>query len=131
MAVKKVKVSVARLLGVLLFIVLSQTTVLAHYPPSANQQDCGLISGDLFYSEYYSPPQGTPASVGTCSWVKTSNTVCAVRNFNGTNYNLYPYRFICNMPLDTNAYACVLALGFFGFFRIRLSKKIEEGGGIS
>jgi hypothetical protein len=102
-----------------LFLGISLSPVLAHDPPVNGKQDCGLIVDNVFYSEYYSPPQGTPATNGSCSWIRQSNVSCGRYNYNGTNYTLYPYKFICNLPFDNYTELGLLAFGVFGFYRLR------------
>ncbi len=86
--------------------------------PVNGQNDCGLIQGGIFYSDAYGPPAGTPAVSGSCSWVKMSNTVCAVRNYGGTNYDLYPHTYICSMPFDDHAFLLVVLSIVLGFYWI-------------
>jgi hypothetical protein len=93
--------------------------VFAHIPPTSGKTDCGTIQGGVFYSEYYSPPSGTPVSAGGCSWTQTSSSRCDVYNYGGQNYNLYPYKFICPMPFDTNSSIFLVTIGVLGFFRLK------------
>jgi len=71
--------------------------------PVNGQNDCGLIQGATFFSNAYPPPNGTPVTSGSCTWVRLNNTVCGTGNYGGTNYNLYPHRYVCSMPLDDYA----------------------------
>ncbi|TKC12935.1 hypothetical protein FA048_04775 [Pedobacter polaris] len=109
------KITVFTILLLGLFI----SSTFAHNPPTNGKQDCGIIMGNVFYSQYYSPPQGTPAVNGSCSWVKQSNNSCGSYNYNGTNYTLYPYKYICNVPLDDYTYVALFVIGIFGFFKLR------------
>ncbi|MGF1923575.1 MAG: hypothetical protein ACQUHE_05310 [Bacteroidia bacterium] len=106
-------------------------TVLAHNPPTCGQTDCGLIQGSTFYSAYYSPgnPNGTPVSAGGGIWTKTSNSSCGTYNYQGYNYTLYPYKFICALPLDTNNYLLVSGIGIFGFFKLRRRLEVVRKNG--
>jgi len=116
--VKKVKFIITWALGVLLIIIVSQFSASAHVPPVNGATDCGIIQDGLFYSDYYSPPAGTPAVNGSCSWVKQGSSICAVRNYGGTNYNLYNYKWICNVPLDSNIYILMFVIAIFGYFKL-------------
>ena len=115
----KSKFRASCLLIALIFTLTSQSSLAA--PPVNGQNDCGLIQGNTFYSDTYSPPNGTPATSGSCSWVRQSNNVCAVRNYDKTSYNLYPHTYICNMPFDDYVGILVGAVALLGFYSIRWS----------
>lgn len=95
-------------------------TVNAHVPPVAGATDCGAIVGSTFYSEYYDPPTGTPVSNSVCSWVKQGTRSCGSYCYNGVNYTLYNYKFICNAPLDSQIYVITIGLTLFAFLRKRV-----------
>jgi hypothetical protein len=116
--VKKIKFILVRILVVLSLTAGIQFSVLAHDPPYEGKMDCGIIQANLFYSDYYSPPTGTPASNGACSWVKQGTSSCGTRNYGGTNYTLYTYKWICNVPLDTNIYMLMMVVIGFGYFKL-------------
>jgi hypothetical protein len=120
--VKKIKFNIVWILVVLLLVIVNQFSALAHYPPSPGRQECGLVVGDTFYSDYYSPPEGTPAVNGSCMWVKMSTTKCARENYYGTYYDLYPYQWVCNMPLDSNVYFLMFGVVVFGYFKLNRTK---------
>ena len=93
---------------IVLFIFLSLSLLIdaSAAPPVNGQNDCGLIQSGVYYSDAY-PPPGMPATSGSCGWVKTSGTICATRNYGGTNYNLYPHTYICSLPIDNNIFLFV------------------------
>lgn len=105
-----------------LLFVFCSLLVNAHVPPVPGATDCGTIQGGVFYSEYYDPPQGTPVSSGACSWVKQGNSSCGNYRYNGVNYTLYTYKFICNTPVDSQYY--VLGIGSFLFVVLRKRKQL-------
>ncbi len=105
----------------LLLLSLFTNSALAHDPPVNGRQECGIISNNVFYSNYYSPPSGTPVTTGSCSWVKQSNTSCGTANYGGTNYTLYPYVWVCNMPLDDYAVVGLVLVAGFGYYQLRKS----------
>ncbi|MEJ5992816.1 hypothetical protein WG904_00200 [Pedobacter sp. Du54] len=102
-------------------VVIGNTNLFAHYPPSCNQTDCGLIVGSKFYSSYYTPgnPDGTPVSAGNGTWTRTSNSACGTYRYNRVNYTLYPHKFICSTALDTNLYYLIAGVGLVGYFAVR------------
>lgn len=91
----------------------------AHVPPVPGATDCGTIQGGVFYSEYYDPPAGTPVSNGACSWVKQGTRSCGTYRYNGTNYTLYNYQFICETPIDSSVYVVSIGVLLFAVFRKR------------
>lgn len=104
---------------VVLLLFAFKSDVLAHDPPYAGKTDCGIIQSGVFYSDYYSPPSGTPASSGSCSWVKQGTNSCGTRNYGGTIYTLYTYKWICNVPLDSNIYFLVFGAVALGYLKLR------------
>ncbi|MDQ7949052.1 MAG: hypothetical protein REI78_09010 [Pedobacter sp.] len=114
-----IKFKLKLIIGVVVLVAGWQSAALAHDPPYAGKTDCGIIQSGVFYSDYYSPPSGTPAASGSCSWVKQSNTPCATRNYGGTNYTLYNYKWICNAPLDSHTYILIGAALALGYFQLR------------
>lgn len=110
------------LLLILAYTLLPQYLLAA--TPVNGQSDCGLIQGSTFYSDQYAPPYGTPAISGSCKWVRQSNTICATRNYGGTNYDLYPHKYICNAPLDDNIGLLFLTAGFFGVYWIKRKPQV-------
>lgn len=100
-------------------LVFCSLSVNAHVPPISGATDCGTIQGGVFYSEYYDPPLGTPVSNGACSWEKQGTKSCGTYRYNGVNYTLYNYKFICNAPLDSPVYAVSIGVLLFAVFRKR------------
>ena len=97
--------------------IFSGQLVQAHTPPNAGKIDCGTIQGGVFYSEYYDPPTGTPAVNGSCSWIKQGSRSCGTYCYNGVNYSLYTYIYVCNSPIDSQFY--LIGLGALSFVAIR------------
>lgn len=89
--------------------------------------DCGVINGTKFYSNNYPPPNGIAAVNGSCSWVKQGTASCGTSNYGGTNYTLYTYKYICNVPLDGYHYLLLLSVLLVGFQSIR-HRKIRSIG---
>ncbi len=116
----KITIRVLYLMTLGFFLVLCSTFQSKAATPVNGQTDCGLIMNGVFYSDAY-PPPGTPATAGSCSWVQTSSTVCAVRNYGGTNYNLYPHKYTCNLPLDDYLWLLLAGIGIIGFYRLRIT----------
>ncbi|RZL32431.1 MAG: hypothetical protein EOP00_33935, partial [Pedobacter sp.] len=88
--------------------------------PVNGQTDCGLIQGNIFYSDTYAPPSGTPVTSGSCTWVRKSNTSCAIRNYGGTNYTLYPHTYTCNAPIDDYAFIMLVIVAFFALSQFKI-----------
>ena len=104
-----------------LLIAVPVSSVFAHNPPSCGNTDCGLIVGNKFYSQYYTPgnPDGTPVTAGNGTWTKTSNSSCGVYRYNNVNYTLYPHKFICSTPVDTNTYYLMAGIALIGFLKLK------------
>jgi hypothetical protein len=119
LGVKRFKFRLSWVIGVVMLIIGFQSIALAHDPPYAGKTDCGIIQSGVFYSDYYSPPSGTPAASGSCSWVKQGTNSCGTRNYGGTVYVLYNYKWVCNVPLDTNIYFLLFAAISLGYFKLK------------
>jgi hypothetical protein len=117
--VKNIKNKLKWIIGAVVIILGLQSVAFAHDPPYAGKTDCGTIQSGVFYSNYYSPPSGTPAASGSCSWVKQGTNSCGTTNYGGTVYTLYNYKWVCNLPLDTNIYCLIFGALVLGYFKIR------------
>ena len=114
--------TIFRVLSVLFFTIFANSLYAAN--PVNGQSDCGLIQGNAFFSNAYPPPNGTPVSSGSCAWIRQSNSICGTGNYGGNNYNLYPHKYICSMPLD-NYTVIMLAIVVCFFYTKKPLAKIN------